>query len=94
MQDILERLLRAAPDPDPDRADALWAGYRDRGDEAAFATLLAWYGPRIYRLADYPIGSVPHVILLLDSLPYETMRERYAAAAKSRVRAMYCSARA
>jgi preprotein translocase subunit SecF len=34
---------------------------------------------REYHLADYPNGSVPHVILLLDSIPYETMAERYRA---------------
>jgi predicted RND superfamily exporter protein len=32
---------------------------------------------RTYRLADYPNGSVPHLILLLDSIPYETMAQRY-----------------
>jgi hypothetical protein len=30
-----------------------------------------------YRLADYANERVPHVILLLDSLPFETVRERY-----------------
>jgi predicted RND superfamily exporter protein len=32
---------------------------------------------REYRLADYANERVPHMILLLDSLPFETVRERY-----------------
>ena len=51
MRDLLEQLLRAASEPDPARANALWADYRDRDDEAAFATLLAWYGLAVYRRA-------------------------------------------
>jgi hypothetical protein len=34
---------------------------------------------RSYRLADYADSDVPHVILLLDSLPYHSVVERYAA---------------
>jgi len=36
-----------------------------------------WPRDRTYRLSDYANGTVTHVILLLDSLPYETMLERY-----------------
>jgi predicted RND superfamily exporter protein len=32
---------------------------------------------REYRLSDYANERVPHLILLLDSIPFETMRERY-----------------
>ena len=51
MADDLESLLRAASIPDPDRADAHWAEYRSGGPaaEAAFRTLLAWYGLALYR---------------------------------------------
>src|SRR4051812_46344726 len=51
MRDLLEQLLRAVSESDPVRAEALWADYRNRSDEAAFATLLAWYGLPIYRRA-------------------------------------------
>jgi hypothetical protein len=33
---------------------------------------------RIYRPADYTNSEVPHVIVLLDSMPFETVKERYA----------------
>src|SRR4051812_6987586 len=51
MRDDLERLLRAADAPDPERAELLWAEYRAGGPgaDAAFATLLAWYGHALYR---------------------------------------------
>lgn len=51
MADDLESLLRAAAIPDPDRAEAHWAEYRSAGPgaEAAFRTLLAWYGLALYR---------------------------------------------
>jgi hypothetical protein len=32
---------------------------------------------RLYRLSDYADDSVPHVLLLLDSVPYEVVAERY-----------------
>src|SRR5450432_1670541 len=32
---------------------------------------------RIYRLADYSNDDGPQVILLLDSIPFETMKERF-----------------
>lgn len=51
MRDMLEQLLRTVSQPAPDQVDALWADYRDRADEAAFATLLAWYGLAVYRRA-------------------------------------------
>jgi len=50
MRDLLVRLLRASP-PDPGATDELWARYRDHGDEAAFTTLLGWYGLPVYRRA-------------------------------------------
>jgi hypothetical protein len=34
---------------------------------------------RVYHLADYPTDRVPHLILLLDSIPYQWVAERYAA---------------
>jgi len=34
---------------------------------------------RVYRLADYADDDVPHVVLLLDSLPYQVLADRYAA---------------
>ena len=34
---------------------------------------------RVYRLADYSSDSVPHLIVLLDSIPFDVMKERYAA---------------
>ncbi|MDB5327964.1 MAG: hypothetical protein JWM57_3533 [Phycisphaerales bacterium] len=33
---------------------------------------------RIYRLSDYADDDVPHVIILLDSIPYSLLAERYA----------------
>ena len=42
--------------------------YSDGGDGRA---------DREYRLADYANEQVPHLILLLDSIPYQTVRERY-----------------
>lgn len=51
MRELLERLLRSVGAPNPDRAETLWAEYRagGAGADAAFATLLAWYGAPIYR---------------------------------------------
>jgi RNA polymerase sigma-70 factor (ECF subfamily) len=51
MREVLERLLRSVDAPDPERAELLWAEYRAGGPgaDAAFATLLAWYGGAIYR---------------------------------------------
>src|SRR5262249_61976181 len=59
MRDELERLLRAADVPNPERAQLLWEEYRTGADspdatkkqaaDGAFATLLAWYGGAIYR---------------------------------------------
>ncbi|MBX9584931.1 MAG: RNA polymerase sigma factor [Gemmataceae bacterium] len=51
MGDDLEALLRAAGIPDAGRAEALWAEYRSGGPgaDAAFHTLLAWYGLALYR---------------------------------------------
>lgn len=34
---------------------------------------------RVYHLSDYADEQVPHVILLLDSIPFETMKQRYEA---------------
>ncbi len=34
---------------------------------------------REYRLSDYANDRVPHLILLLDSIPFQTMKDRYAA---------------
>jgi hypothetical protein len=34
---------------------------------------------RVYRMADYPADGVPHLILLLDSIPFQQVAERYAA---------------
>ncbi len=34
---------------------------------------------RIYHLRDYPVDSVPHVIILLDSVPFQSVADRYAA---------------
>jgi hypothetical protein len=34
---------------------------------------------RVYRLADYPADRVPHLILLLDSIPYQQVADRYIA---------------
>ena len=34
---------------------------------------------REYRLDDYTDASVPHLVLMLDSIPFETMAQRYAA---------------
>jgi RNA polymerase sigma factor (sigma-70 family) len=51
MRESLEQLLRAADVPSPEWAEVLWAEYRTGGPgaEAAFTTLLAWYGLVIYR---------------------------------------------
>src|SRR5262245_17001282 len=51
MRDSWEQLLRAADVPNPERAELLWAEYRTDGpgSQAAFTTLLAWYGLAIYR---------------------------------------------
>jgi RNA polymerase sigma-70 factor (ECF subfamily) len=51
MRSSLELLLRAADAPNPERAEVLWAEYRagGAGADAAFATLLAWYGLALYR---------------------------------------------
>lgn len=32
---------------------------------------------RIYRLADYANDEVPHVLILLDSIPYQTLKDRF-----------------
>ena len=34
---------------------------------------------RIYHLKDYHAAGLPHLVLLLDSIPYRTLAERYAA---------------
>jgi len=34
---------------------------------------------RIYQLSDYANGEVPHLIVMLDSIPYQAMADRYAA---------------
>ncbi|OWK41896.1 RNA polymerase sigma factor [Fimbriiglobus ruber] len=49
MSHSLVDFLRTASGPSPDRADVLWARYRETGDEAAFTTLVGWYGNGIYR---------------------------------------------
>lgn len=51
MRASLEAMLRVADVPNPERAEALWAEYRagGTGADAAFATLLAWYGLALYR---------------------------------------------
>lgn len=51
MADDLESLLRVAGVPDPERAEVHWAEYRSGGPgaDAAFRTLLAWYGLAVYR---------------------------------------------
>jgi RNA polymerase sigma-70 factor (ECF subfamily) len=53
MNDNLEALLRKADVPNPERAEQLWAEYRNGGaspeSEQAFRTLLSWYGLAIYR---------------------------------------------
>ncbi len=51
-----------------DRVDSLL--YDDNEDGAP---------DRIYRLADYANQSVPHLIILLDSIPYQMLADRYAA---------------
>src|SRR3954468_617764 len=50
------------------RVDALW--YDDNEDGQP---------DRIFHLRDYADGSVPHLIVLLDSIPYSCVAERYAA---------------
>ncbi len=32
---------------------------------------------RLYRLSDYPNDEVPHLIILLDSIPYQAVKDRY-----------------
>lgn len=32
---------------------------------------------RVYHLDDYPIDRVPHLVILMDSIPYRAMRQRY-----------------
>src|SRR5262245_61369598 len=59
MRDTLEHLLRSADVPNQERAQLLWEEYRTGADspdpdrksaaDAAFATLLAWYGQAVYR---------------------------------------------
>jgi RNA polymerase sigma factor (sigma-70 family) len=59
MRDVLEKLLRTADVPTPERAQQRWEEYRhgvDSSDprarataDAAFAMLLAWYGATLYR---------------------------------------------
>ena len=59
MRDILEQLLRSADVPNQERAQLLWEEYRTGANspdparksaaDAAFATLLAWYGQAVYR---------------------------------------------
>ena len=49
MSHSLEEILRAAGKGCPEQANALWTRYRASGDEAAFTTLLRWYGGGIYR---------------------------------------------
>lgn len=59
MRDVLQKLLRSADVPNPERAQLRWDEYRNGVDspdpatraaaDAAFATLLAWYGGALYR---------------------------------------------
>lgn len=51
IRELLARLVQSVDAPDPQRAAQLWATYRGGGPEAeaAFATLMAWYGGLIYR---------------------------------------------
>ena len=51
MRGELEKLLRSAGVPNPERAEHLWQEYRAASPraESAFATLLAWYGHALYR---------------------------------------------
>ncbi|OWK39895.1 RNA polymerase sigma factor [Fimbriiglobus ruber] len=49
MSHSLIDFLRTAGGPSPDRAEALWVRYRETDDEAAFTTLVGWYGSGIYR---------------------------------------------
>jgi hypothetical protein len=53
---------------DHGRVDALW--YDDDQDGHA---------DRIYHLADYKDEAIPHAILLLDSVPFQCLADRYAA---------------
>lgn len=51
IRELLARLARTVDAPDPERAEHLWAAYRAGGPdaEAAFGTLMGWYGQLIYR---------------------------------------------
>jgi RNA polymerase sigma factor (sigma-70 family) len=51
MRKFIEGILRTVDPPSPERAERLWAEYRTGGPkaDAAFATLMAWYGGTIYR---------------------------------------------
>jgi RNA polymerase sigma factor (sigma-70 family) len=59
MKDLLEKLLRARQRPAPECVERRWDEYRNGADstdparkaaaDAAFATLLAWFGGSLYR---------------------------------------------
>jgi hypothetical protein len=62
------------------RADfALQAGEDNRTTTLAYAHEQDGSYDRIYRLNDYAADSVPHLIILLDSIPYQCVADFYAA---------------
>jgi hypothetical protein len=62
------------------RADfALQAGADNRTATLAYAHEEDGRYDRIYRIKDYAPGSVPHLIILLDSIPYQCVLDFYTA---------------
>ena len=62
------------------RADfALLADTNGRIESVAYDDAGRGNFNRVYRLSDYANDDVPHLIVLLDSIPYHSMVERYEA---------------
>ena len=58
---------------------ALLSGSDGRIESVAYDDAGNGHYNRIYRLDDYPDQAVPHLIVLLDSIPYQAVADRYAA---------------
>jgi hypothetical protein len=58
---------------------ALLADGQGRVDSVAYDDAGSGHFNRVYRLGEYANGDVPHLIVLLDSIPYHSMVEEYQA---------------
>jgi hypothetical protein len=66
-------------DVDGDSRPDFAIGYvAERADRVMYDDNEDGVSDRVYRFADYADEEIPHVVLLLDSVPFEVMQERYA----------------